>query len=71
MFLCFNVLIKLVAGAGLEPATCGLWARRAANCSTPRYLIAIVILAHNFVFGKHYWLLYFNKSAKINIIIIN
>ena len=27
----------LVAAAGLEPATSGLWARRAANCSTPRY----------------------------------
>ncbi|KKT03048.1 MAG: hypothetical protein UV78_C0045G0009 [Parcubacteria group bacterium GW2011_GWA2_43_17] len=26
----------LVAGAGLEPATCRLWACRAANCSTPR-----------------------------------
>ena len=29
--------MKLVAGAGLEPATFGLWARRATNCSTPRY----------------------------------
>ena len=29
--------IYLVAEAGLEPATFGLWARRAANCSTPRY----------------------------------
>ena len=28
-----------VAGAGLEPATCGLWARRAANCSTPRHCL--------------------------------
>lgn len=25
----------MVAGAGLEPATSGLWARRATNCSTP------------------------------------
>ena len=29
--------LKMVAEAGLEPATSGLWARRAANCSTPRY----------------------------------
>ena len=29
----------MVAGAGLEPATFGLWARRATNCSTPRYLV--------------------------------
>ena len=28
----------VVAGAGLEPATFGLWARRATNCSTPLYL---------------------------------
>ena len=27
----------LVAGAGLEPATFGLWARRATYCSIPRY----------------------------------
>ena len=31
----------LVAEAGLEPTTFGLWARRATNCSTPRYLVAI------------------------------
>ena len=29
----------MVAGAGLEPATFGLWARRATNCSTPRHLV--------------------------------
>ena len=29
--------IKLVAGGGLEPPTFGLWARRATNCSTPRW----------------------------------
>ena len=28
----------LVAGEGLEPTTSGLWARRATNCSIPRYL---------------------------------
>ena len=28
----------MVAEAGLEPTTSGLWARRASNCSTPRYL---------------------------------
>ena len=27
----------LVAEVGLEPTTSGLWARRATNCSTPRY----------------------------------
>ena len=27
----------MVAGEGLEPTTSGLWARRATNCSTPRY----------------------------------
>ena len=32
-------IINMVAGAGLEPATFGLWARRATNCSTPRYLV--------------------------------
>ena len=30
---------KMVAGVGLEPTTFGLWARRATNCSTPRYLV--------------------------------
>ena len=29
----------LVAGGGLEPPTFGLWARRAANCSIPRYIV--------------------------------
>lgn len=29
----------MVAGAGLEPATFGLWAQRAANCSTPLYIL--------------------------------
>ena len=29
--------MKLVAGGGLEPPTFGLWARRATNCSTPRW----------------------------------
>ena len=28
---------RVVAEAGLEPTTFGLWARRATNCSTPRY----------------------------------
>ena len=32
-----NQIIKMVAGAGLEPTTFGLWARRATNCSTPRW----------------------------------
>ena len=28
-------VVFMVAGTGLEPATFGLWARRATNCSTP------------------------------------
>ena len=32
-----RALSVLVAGEGLEPPTFGLWAQRAANCSTPRY----------------------------------
>ncbi len=31
--------LLMVAGAGLEPATSRLWAWRAANCSTPRYIL--------------------------------
>ena len=31
----------MVAEAGLEPTTSGLWARRASNCSTPRYFVAL------------------------------
>ena len=31
--------ISLVAGAGLEPATFGLWARRATNCYHPAMII--------------------------------
>lgn len=27
---------RFVAGKGLEPSTCGLWARRATNCATPQ-----------------------------------
>ena len=34
-----NRCYLLVAETGLEPATSGLWARRATNCSTPRYWI--------------------------------
>ena len=30
-------VVFMVAGTGLEPATFGLWARRATNCSTPRW----------------------------------
>ena len=32
------LLLKLVAGVGLEPTTSRLWAWRAANCSIPLYL---------------------------------
>ena len=42
LFRCY----LLVAGEGLEPTTSGLWARRATNCSTPRYW---------FVCGKTVW----------------
>ena len=35
---CYFLLLieQYIAGTGLEPVTFGLWARRAANCSTPR-----------------------------------
>ena len=33
------MIYALVAGVRLELTTFGLWARRAANCSTPRYKI--------------------------------
>lgn len=32
-----NQRLNMVAGTGLEPAASGLWARRATNCSTPRW----------------------------------
>ena len=34
---CVISVCQIVAGAGLEPATCWLWANRATNCSTPAY----------------------------------
>ena len=34
--LSYISIVNVVAGAGFEPATFGLWARRAASCSTPR-----------------------------------
>ena len=37
LFLTKTSKKNLVAGAGLEPTTFGLWARRATNCSTPRH----------------------------------
>ena len=41
-YLCF-----LVAGAGFEPTTFGLWARRATNCSTPRYYYCFLLPIRN------------------------
>ena len=35
-----------VAGAGLEPMTFGLWARRATNCSIPHYFLLVFVLIH-------------------------
>ena len=35
-----RVTAPFVAGGGLEPPASGLWARRATNCSIPRYWIA-------------------------------
>ena len=32
----------MVTGVGFEPTTSRLWAWRAANCSTPRYLINLI-----------------------------
>ena len=38
--------VFMVAEAGLEPTTSGLWARRASNCSTPRYSAALPRCLH-------------------------
>ena len=35
---------NVVAEAGLEPTASGLWARRATNCSTPRYEIKGILV---------------------------
>ena len=32
----------VVAGEGFEPTTSGLWARRATDCSTPRYFLLLL-----------------------------
>ena len=40
----------LVAGAGLEPTTFGLWAQRATNCSTPQYVLIV-----DLVFNEIAW----------------
>ena len=49
-----------IAGAGLEPAASGLWARRAANCSTPRRILRI--------YNKN-WIKSTHKGAKSRIIL--
>ena len=43
-FLRFSGVFYLVAGEGLEPTTSGLWARRATNCSIPRYMLSFRVL---------------------------
>ena len=40
----------MVAGAGLEPTTFGLWARRAANCSIPVSYTHLIDISN---FGQH------------------
>ena len=39
--------IEMVAGEGLEPPTSGLWARRATDCSTPRWSLPLELSLHN------------------------
>ena len=64
------MIIKLVAGGGLEPPTFGLWAQRAANCSTPRYLALIyyttVVVVLSIELGKIIQIIYYmKKNSKI------
>ena len=50
---CKVFILCLVAGGRLELPTFGLWAQRAANCSTPRCLIncfTFIIICNNFYF---------------------
>ena len=44
----FTACVCVVAGAGFEPTTSGLWARRATNCSTPRHLYYIMQFPVNY-----------------------
>ena len=62
----------VVAGTGLEPATSGLWARRATNCSTPRYLVVhciasmrINIIADNLRMSRGF-LHFLKKNKKVH-----
>ncbi len=56
----------LVAEVRLELTTFGLWARRAANCSTPRCLTNIIIIRYSEKVKWFYTFLlyYFKKYAK-------
>ena len=61
----------VVAGTRLELATSGLWARRATNCSTPRYMCLLnlyrvlyhIILKCQYIF----WLFYKTKTGSLSV----
>ena len=59
----FRWLFFMVAGGGLEPPASGLWARRAANCSIPRYNVYAIeylyTITYSSQFVKYYFLLFF------------
>ena len=63
----------LVAGGGLEPPTFGLWAQRAANCSTPRCATRIIIQLRVSVVNiyKLIYLYYMQKLVKYYMEYIN
>ena len=46
--------VFMVAEAGLEPTTSGLWARRASNCSTPRYSVAPLMCSCIIAWVRHF-----------------
>ena len=64
---------SVVAEAGLEPTTFGLWARRATDCSTPRYLILpfsqSALLLYYFAVDLSIVFLYFLYLYSVNRII--
>ena len=58
--------VFLVAEEGLEPTTFGLWARRATNCSTPRYLFLFARLLYTILpINATPFLIFFKKYFAI------
>ena len=64
----------LVAGTGLEPMTFGLWAQRAANCSTPQYIfmnkLSVFLRCKDSKFFVLYNILFFVFYKKIFVLIV-